>query len=151
MIAIVLKEMYQCDGAQVYSLIEDFQKIARIKPDFRNYRIARNDPGLQIADTTVKILIFKSSTRLRYATIPERSGELKQVSGSFKEYQCRYNINEKSDYTELVISLRIRFRFWPIGFVRSLILKPLFRTRLSQELRTLKEQLLHDKSRYSSK
>jgi len=125
----------------VFEAIESVQKLARFKREISDFRLARDETGLQIIDTALRFIILKFDTRLKYTTMPNRHAELKKLKGRLKEYQCTYTITEKGNDTEITARLIIKLPFGPIGFLISLLARPLYSFRLKRELTLLKKNI----------
>lgn len=141
MIHINITKTFNCTVAELFSLIDSIDRLAQVKKSLSRFTVARSEPGLQIADAVIPNLVMNMNARLKYSTRPDNYAELKQISGDFREYLCTYTIREAGVDTVLDIELRVKFRLGPIGFLRSLPLKPLYRLRIHSELRRLERQV----------
>ncbi len=137
MIKLSLAQSYQCPPEDVFGRIDSIEKLLAIKKHVKRHRIARSEAGLQIVDASVRTLIGSVESRMKYTTRPEKYTELKQISGGFREFECRYSLKDAGTSTELRIDVMIRFRYWPYGFLKSVFLKPLFAARTRRELRSI--------------
>ena len=140
MIRITLKKSYNCQRQDLFSQFQSMQKLLAVKKNFAAPRIARDEPGLQIIDTSVRILFLSYGSRLKYTTRPETSAEVKQIHGKFKEYLCLYEFTDSGIHTDLTVSLRMKFPLGPIGFLLSLLLKPVVSLQLKRELKRIEKQ-----------
>jgi hypothetical protein len=140
MIRVTLKKSYNCQRQDLFSQFQSMQKLLAVKKNFAAHRIARDEPGLQIVDTSVRILFLSYGTRLKYTTRPETSAELKQIHGKFREYLCLYEFMDSGINTDLTVSLRIKFPLGPIGFLVSLLLKPVVLLQFKRELKRIEKQ-----------
>jgi hypothetical protein len=128
----------------IFHIIDDVHKLSGIKKEIKNYTIARDEHGLQIIDTVYKILFFKNPCRLKYTAIPDRYTELKQIKGSFKLYECRYELDALSGSkgeTGLTIKLRVILPYGPLGYIFSLFCKPILQGRIQKELQLIDKLL----------
>jgi len=128
-------------SAEVFEQIDNVRRLSRIKKEIRNYRIARDEAGLQIIDVIFGFPYFNMMSRLRYVTHPEKFCELKQIKGSFKEYLCLYTLKQSGLYTELMVYLKIKFPYGPLGFLISKMLMPIISLQLKRELGAIEKQL----------
>lgn len=126
-----------------FSFLEDIHKLAVFKKEIRDYKVARDEEGLQIIDTDYRLPLLRIPTRLKYTTRPEKLAELKQIKGKFKEFLCTYRLEGAGANTELTIDLRVRLPYGPLGFILSPLFKPLMKSRLKNEIRTLEERINH--------
>ncbi len=130
-----------CTSAEVFEQIDNVRSLSRIKKGIRNFRIARDEAGLQIVDVIFGFPYCNMMSRLRYATHPEKSCELKQIKGSFKEYVCLYTLKQSGLYTELTVYLKIKFPYGPFGFLISKMLMPIVSLQLKSELGAIEKKL----------
>ncbi len=137
MIKLSLIQTYNCPPEDVYGRIDSIEKLLSIKKHVKRHKIARSESGLQIIDASVRTLVGSVESRMKYTTRPEKYTELKQISGGFREFEYRYSLKDTGSGTELRIDARIRFRYWPYGFLKSVFLKPLFAARTRRELRSI--------------
>lgn len=141
MIRFTLTKSYNCLRRDLFSRFESVHALLGTKKNLTTPRIARDEPGLQIIDTSVRILLMGYATRLKYTTEPEKSAELKQIHGKFKEYLCRYEFRDAGINTNLTVSLRIKFRLGPFGFLLSHLLKPVVKIQINRELQRIEKQI----------
>ena len=141
MIRITITKSYNCLRQDLFSRFESVHILLGAKKNLSPPRIARDEPGLQIIDTSVRILFLGYASRLRYTTEPEKSAELKQIHGEFKEYLCRYEFSDAGIHTNLRVSLRIKFPLGPFGFILSLILKPIVKMQIKRELQRIEKHI----------
>lgn len=141
MISIIKSKTIPLPARDVFESIESVQKLARFKREISNYRLARDETGLQIIDTNLGFIIMHFDTRLKYTTIPYHHAELKNLKGRLKEYSCIYTIANKRTETEITAHLNIKLPYGPFGFLVGFIAKPLYSYRLSRELSLLGKNL----------
>ena len=141
MLEINLFKEYNCSKSELFELIDSIQKLSGIKRSLKNYRIARDEPGLQIIDNAFRIAFIKIYSRLRYTTQPDISSDLKQIKGGFKEYYCLYSLKTEGELTRLDIQLRIKLPYGPIGFIVRKLINPFYKIRLNKEMKAIKKLL----------
>ena len=137
MISLTASRKYRHTRQELFESIDSIQKLGRIKRELGSFSIARNETGLQIIDAQFSFILMKFESRLKYTAIPDRLTELKQIKGRLKEYTCAYNINETGSESEVLISLSIKLPYGPLGFLVSLLARPLYAYRLGRELKLL--------------
>ncbi len=54
MIKINVSQSYNSSAAEVFAALDHINKLARVKADLKNYRIARDEEGLQLIDVDVR-------------------------------------------------------------------------------------------------
>lgn len=137
MISLTASRKYRHTRQELFEAIDSVQKLARIKRELENFRVARSETGLQIIDARFGFIVVRFDTRLRYATWPDRSTELKQIKGRMKQYLCTYTIREEGSECEVIINLSIKLPYGPVGFLVSLLARPLYAWRIGHELKLL--------------
>jgi hypothetical protein len=137
MISLTESRKYRHTQQELFDAIDSIQKLGRIKRELGSFSIARNETGLQIIDARFSFILMKFDSRLKYTAIPDRLTELKQIKGSLKEYSCSYTIREIGSESEVAISLSIKLPYGPLGFLVSLMARPLYAYRLGRELKLL--------------
>jgi hypothetical protein len=146
MIEIFAVKTYDCVRQDVFNVIDDIHKLTGIRRDIGDYKIAREEHGLQIIDTAIRILFIRFPSRLKYTAMPGRYTELKQIKGSFKIYECTYSLKESAGKTDLSVKLRIQLPYGPIGYVISLMYSPIVRHRVQRELAKIEELVIKSKT-----
>lgn len=137
MISLTATRKYRHTRQELFEAIDSIQKLGRIKRELGSFSIARNETGLQIIDARFSFILMKFESRLKYTAIPDRLTELKQIKGRLKEYTCAYTINETGSESDVTISLSIKLPYGPLGFLVSLLARPLYAYRLGRELKLL--------------
>lgn len=137
MISLTASRKYRHTRQELFEAIDSVQKLARVKRELGSFSVARNETGLQIIDAQFGFIVMKFESRLRYTSMPDRLTELKQIKGRLKEYVCTYTIREEGSETEVIINLSIRLPYGPVGFLVSLLARPLYAYRLGRELKLL--------------
>lgn len=141
MIDISLSNKFPYSGDRVFEQIDTSLKLAKIKKEINEHRVARDEPGLQIIDNTFWVGFLKILSRMTYTTLSDNICELKQIKGHFREYSCVYTIRKRNGNSELEINLRIKLPYGPIGFLLSLMVEPFHKLRLKGEFKRLKKLL----------
>ncbi len=137
---IIRRKTLPFDKSNLFRLIEDIEMLSLIKKEIGRYTLARNEPGLQIVDTTLKFPFFiRLRSRLKYTTIPGRRAELKQIKGFLKSFECGYALEDAGEGTSVIVQCAIKFPYGIIGYFFSLIYAPLVSFRLSRELRLMEK------------
>ncbi|MCX7679608.1 MAG: hypothetical protein N2316_10370 [Spirochaetes bacterium] len=139
MVSIKKSLNVRASSADVFDAIENVQKLARFKREIKNFKLVRDETGLQLLDVQLRFLGIAFSERLKYTTIPRKYAELKGIKGKLKEYTCAYTILERQFETEVVVSLAIRFPYLLFGFIFSLFAWPLCALRVKKELSLLRK------------
>ncbi len=137
MISIIKTKTIPAPARDVFESIESVQKLAQFKREISNFRLARNETGLQIIDITLDFIIMQFDSRLKYTSVPHRYAELKILKGKLKSYSCAYSIIEKGTTTDISVKLNITLPYGPFGFLVACIAKPLYAYRLTRELTLL--------------
>ncbi len=137
MISILTSKTIPAPARDVFESIETVQKLARFKREISNFRLARDEMGLQIIDITLHFILMQFDSRLKYTSLPHRHAELKILKGRLKEYVCTYTIAEEGTATNITAKLTIKLPYGPIGFLVGCIARPLYAYRLKRELRLL--------------
>lgn len=139
MISIKSSQIVNASASEVFEAIENVQKLVRFKREIKNFKLVRNETGLQLFDVPLRFLGISFETRLKYTTIPGKYAELKKIKGKLKEYTCTYTVKESLGKTEVFIDLRIKLPYLLFGFILALLSLPIYRFRLKRELRLLRK------------
>lgn len=137
MISIIKSKTISAPARDVFESIESVQKLSRFKREISNFRLARDETGLQIIDITLGFIIMQFESRLKYTSVPHRYAELKILKGRLKDYSCAYTIVEKGTTTDINVKLNIKLPYGPLGFLVAGIARPLYAYRLKRELTLL--------------
>ena len=138
MITARLRTTLSCSPKEAFRHFESVAALGSIKKELIGARIARSEPGLEIADAKLRLPFFiRVSARLKYTTIPEAYAELKQIRGPLAEYRFAYTFREIGGIARIDAEAAIRLPFGPIGFILELAFGPCIRRKMRRELTTL--------------
>jgi len=142
MIKVTISRTFPLPIDEVYSAIDHINKLARLKPAFRNYRIARDEEGLQLIDVDIRFIVKKFPMRFTYTAIPFKYCELKKLKGAIKEYSYTYTFEQSDNKTSVTadcaIVLPLRY------FIVQPFLSAIIKHRLAKEL-TILEKIVNQK------
>ncbi|MEW6525140.1 MAG: hypothetical protein AB1444_00565 [Spirochaetota bacterium] len=140
MIKINVSQSYNSSAAEVFAALDHINKLARVKADLKNYRIARDEEGLQLIDVDVRFIIKRYPLRLKYTAVPFKYCELKMLKGALKQYEYRYTVMEDTVSATVTIecSIRLPLRY----FIVAPLLRAILKRRIKKEL-TLLGKILH--------
>jgi hypothetical protein len=140
MIKIELERTLPYQRSEVFTHFENIQSLSTLKKDVKSFSLVRDEPGLQIADSHIRLPFFLSfKSRLSCTTRLEKYCELKQVKGDFREYLCIYKLSDSPQGTSISVSLVIRFPLGPAALLAYMV-APLMRRRLEGELHRIEKQ-----------
>ena len=127
---------------EVYSAIDHINKLARLKPAFRSYRIARDEEGLQLIDVDIRFIVKNFPMRFTYTAIPFKYCELKKLKGAIKEYSYTYTFVKSDNKTDVTVdcSIALPLRY----FIVQPFLSAIIKHRLTKEL-TILETIVKQK------
>lgn len=134
MISIIISKTIPVSARDVFDSIESVQKLSRFKREISNFKLARDETGLQIIDIALHFILMQFDCRLKYTSVPYRHAELKILKGRLKEYLCTYTIADEGTNTTITAKLNIKLPYGPLGFLVGCIARPLYAYRLKREL-----------------
>ena len=135
MITLTASRKYRHTRQELFEAIDSIQKSAHQR-ELGSFSIARENEPASGFDARFSFILMKFELRVNYCD-SRPAHELKQIKGRLKEYTCAYNINETGSESEVIISLGIRLPYGPLGFLVSLLARPLYAYRLGRELKLL--------------
>jgi hypothetical protein len=140
MIKIELQRTLPFPRSEVFTHLDNIRSLSTLKKDVKSYSLVRDEPGLQIADSQIRLPFFLSfNSRLSCTTRLEKYCELKQVKGDFREYLCVYKLSDSPQGTIVSVSLVIRFPLGPAALLAYMV-APFMRRRLEGELHRIEKR-----------
>ena len=139
MINVKLTKTYFRSAADIFNAINHINKLARLKTDIHNYRIARDEEGLQLIDVDIRFIVKRFPVRLKYTAVPQKYCELKILKGNLKQYEYRYTVTGDSVSATVTAqcTIKLPFRY----FIVALLVRAIIKRRIKKEL-TLLEKIL---------
>lgn len=139
MVKLKISKTYPFSINEVFAAIDHINALSRIKPDLKNYRIVRDEEGLQLIDVAVRFLITRFPLRLKYTTVPMKYCELKMLKGNIRGYEYNYTIEKKDSGAMLTVDCSIKLSLGHL-IVQPLI-KAIVKSRINKELKRIEKIL----------
>ncbi|HSV96716.1 MAG TPA: SRPBCC family protein [Spirochaetota bacterium] len=140
MIKARLRTTLSCSPKEAFRHFESIASLGALKKELLGARIARREPGLEIADAHLRFPFFKhAAARLKYTTVPETYAELKQIKGPLSEYRWAFSFSGIGGNTRVDVEVAIRLPLGPMGFILGLVIGPFIKRKMRRELTTLEK------------